>query len=122
MKRCLGTRGTRRSCRSSTTEEGDYESSSSVLEERRSYRTRRQFCDIGIQYPHRDLLSHEEQKRLARGLQRRLAKTKTFKDDIVTPVVPAGEFWPAEDYTRISTVKNPVEVQVYRTGCGATPG
>ena len=47
-----------------------------------------------------------------------LAKTKPFKEDIVTPVVPAGEFWPAEDYHQDFYVKNPVRYKFYRTGCG----
>src|SRR5438046_10484426 len=40
------------------------------------------------------------------------------RDDIVTPVVPAGEFWRAEDYHQDFYVKNPVRYKFYRTGCG----
>jgi peptide-methionine (S)-S-oxide reductase len=78
----------------------------------------RQFCDIGSQYRTAIFFHTEEQKRLAEASKRRLAKTKPFTDDIVTPVVPAGEFWPAEDYHQDFYVKNPVRYKFYRTGCG----
>jgi peptide-methionine (S)-S-oxide reductase len=78
----------------------------------------RQFCDIGSQYRTAIFYHTEEQKRLAEASKGALAKTKPFRDDIVTPVVPAGEFWPAEDYHQDFYVKNPVRYKFYRTGCG----
>jgi len=36
----------------------------------------------------------------------------------VTPVVAAGDFWPAEDYHQDYYIKNPVRYTYYRTGCG----
>ncbi len=60
----------------------------------------------------------DEQRRLAEASKEALAKTKPFKEDIVTPVVAAGEFWPAEDYHQNFYVKNPVRYKFYRTGCG----
>ncbi len=36
----------------------------------------------------------------------------------MTPVVDAGEFWPAEDYHQDYYQKNPVRYSYYRTGCG----
>ena len=44
--------------------------------------------------------------------------TKPFKDPIVTPIVDAGDFWPAEDYHQDYYNKNPVRYEYYRTGCG----
>ena len=78
----------------------------------------RQFCDIGSQYRAAIFHHTDEQKRLAEASQKVLAKTKPFREDIVTPVVPAGEFWPAEDYHQDFYVKNPVRYKFYRTGCG----
>jgi peptide-methionine (S)-S-oxide reductase len=78
----------------------------------------RQFCDVGSQYRTAIFYHTDEQKRLAEASKGMLAKTKPFKDDIVTPVVPAGEFWPAEDYHQDFYVKNPVRYKFYRTGCG----
>jgi len=78
----------------------------------------RQFCDIGSQYRTAIFYHTDEQRRLAELSKAMLAKAKPFKDDIVTPVVPAGEFWRAEDYHQDFYVKNPVRYKFYRTGCG----
>jgi len=78
----------------------------------------RQFCDIGSQYRTSIFYHTEEQKRLAEASKAALAKTKPFKDSVVTPVERAGEFWPAEDYHQDFYIKNPVRYKFYRTGCG----
>ena len=78
----------------------------------------RQFCDIGSQYRTAIFYHTDEQRRLAEVSKAMLAKAKPFKDDIVTPVVPAAEFWRAEDYHQDFYVKNPVRYKFYRTGCG----
>ena len=78
----------------------------------------RQFCDIGNQYRTAIFYHTEEQKRLAEASKAALAKTKPFKDSVVTPVERAGEFWPAEDYHQDFYIKNPVRYKFYRTGCG----
>jgi len=78
----------------------------------------RQFCDIGNQYRTAIFYRGEEQRRLAEASKEALMKTKPFKEDIVTPVVPAGEFWPAEEYHQDYYMKNPLRYRFYRTGCG----
>jgi peptide-methionine (S)-S-oxide reductase len=78
----------------------------------------RQFCDIGSQYRTAIFVHDDEQKRLAEKSLALLAMTKPFKDSIVTPVVVAGDFWPAEDYHQDYYEKNPVRYNYYRTGCG----
>jgi peptide-methionine (S)-S-oxide reductase len=78
----------------------------------------RQFCDIGNQYRTAIFYRDEEQRRLAEASKQALMKAKPFKDDIVTPVVPAGEFWPAEEHHQNYYMKNPVRYKFYRTGCG----
>jgi peptide-methionine (S)-S-oxide reductase len=78
----------------------------------------RQFCDVGNQYRASVFYHNEEQKRLAEASKGSLTKTKPFRENIVTPIVPAGEFWPAEDYHQDFYVKNPVRYKFYRTGCG----
>jgi len=90
----------------------------SVLEKRRSYRAGPAVLRHRKPVPHRDLPSHRRAETPRRSLQKVLAKTKPFREDIVTPVVPAGEFWPAEDYHQDFYVKNPVRYKFYRTGCG----
>ncbi len=80
--------------------------------------TDRQFCDVGSQYRTAIFYHSEEQKRLAEGSKAALDKTKPFKQPIVTPVQPAGEFWRAEEYHQDFYRKNPVRYTYYKTGCG----
>jgi peptide-methionine (S)-S-oxide reductase len=78
----------------------------------------RQFCDVGSQYRSAIFVHDEAQRRAAETSRAALEKTKPFKDSIVTPVLAAGEFWPAEDYHQDYYVKNPIRYAYYRNGCG----
>src|SRR5580658_5070931 len=78
----------------------------------------RQFCDIGTQYRSAIFYHTPEQKRLAEASKAALEKNKPFKGEVYTQIVPAGEFWPAEDYHQDYYKKNPVRYQFYRSGCG----
>ncbi|MBI2318854.1 MAG: peptide-methionine (S)-S-oxide reductase MsrA, partial [Betaproteobacteria bacterium] len=57
----------------------------------------RQFCDAGSQYRPSIFWHDEEQKRLAEASKVKWERGKPFKQAIVTPIVKATEFWPAED-------------------------
>ena len=78
----------------------------------------RQFCDSGSQYRPGIYWHDEEQKRLAEASKAKYEKLKTFKQPIVTPIVKASQFWPAEDYHQDYYRKNPVRYQFYVNGCG----
>ena len=78
----------------------------------------RQFCDHGDQYRPSIFWHDEEQKKLAEASKANAEKTKKFKQKIVTPVVKAAEFWPAEDYHQDYHLKNPVRYKFYATNCG----
>ena len=78
----------------------------------------RQFCDAGSQYRTAIFVHTDLQRQAAENSKALLATTKPFKDPIVTPIVSAGEFWPAEEYHQDYYVKNPVRYTYYRTGCG----
>ena len=80
--------------------------------------TDRQFCDVGSQYRPAIFTHDAEQKRLAEASKSKYEKLKTFKRPLPTPIVPAGEFWPAESYHQDYHVKNPVRYKLYATGCG----
>jgi len=78
-----------------------------------------QFCDHGSQYRPGIFYHSPEQKRLADASKAKWEKDKPFKDAIVTPIVAATEFWPAEDYHQGYYMKNPVQYYVYSTvNCG----
>ncbi|HEY8244524.1 MAG: peptide-methionine (S)-S-oxide reductase MsrA [Vicinamibacteria bacterium] len=77
-----------------------------------------QFCDYGSQYRTSIFVHTPEQRKAAEASKAAVDKTKTFKQSIVTPVVDAGDFWPAEDYHQDYYKKNPARYTYYRTGCG----
>ena len=78
----------------------------------------RQFCDVGDQYRTAIFVHSDPQRSAAEASKAALEKTKPFKGPLVTPVVAAGDFWPAEDYHQDYYLKNPVRYSYYRTGCG----
>ena len=67
----------------------------------------RQFCDTGNQYRSAIFYHTEEQNRAALQSKEALEKTKPFKEPVVTEIVPAGLFWPAESEHQDYLVKNP---------------
>ena len=77
-----------------------------------------QFCDHGNQYRSAIFFHDEEQKRLAEASRAELAKSGRFKQPIVTEIVPASTFWPAEEYHQHYYLKNPLRYKFYRTTCG----
>jgi peptide-methionine (S)-S-oxide reductase len=78
----------------------------------------RQFCDSGTQYRTSIFYNDEAQRKAAEASKAALEKSKPFKEAIVTPIVMAGAFYPAEDYHQDYYKKNPVRYQIYRSGCG----
>jgi peptide-methionine (S)-S-oxide reductase len=78
----------------------------------------RQFCDSGNQYRTAIFYNDESQRKAAEASKAALEKSKPFKQPIVTQIVAAGPFYPAEDYHQDYYKKNPVRYQIYRSGCG----
>jgi len=75
-----------------------------------------QFCDKGSQYRSAIFYHDEEQKRLA--LDSKKAVEKLFKEPVVTEILPAQEFYVAEEYHQDFYKKNPFRYKSYRFGCG----
>jgi peptide-methionine (S)-S-oxide reductase len=78
----------------------------------------RQFCDSGSQYRTAIFYHDAEQRKAAESSKAALEKSKPFKPPIVTEIVMAGPFYPAEDYHQDYYLKNPLRYQLYRSGCG----
>jgi peptide-methionine (S)-S-oxide reductase len=78
----------------------------------------REFCDVGHQYRTAIFFHDAEQEREARASEKEIEETKPFKDPIVTEIVQAEVFYPAEDYHQEFYKKNPVRYRYYRWGCG----
>ena len=76
-----------------------------------------QFCDHGDQYRTGIFVHDAEQKRLAEeskaGVQKKFVEKK-----VVTEIVQASTFYPAEEYHQDYYEKNPIRYKFYRTSCG----
>jgi peptide-methionine (S)-S-oxide reductase len=78
----------------------------------------RQFCDSGSPYRTAIFAVDAAQLKTAQASKEALEKSKPFKEPVVTEVVLAGAFYPAEDYHQDYYKKNPVRYAYYRNGCG----
>jgi peptide-methionine (S)-S-oxide reductase len=77
-----------------------------------------QFCDHGSQYRAAIFYQGDEEQRLAEESKRAIEQSKRFAMPIVTQVVPASEFYPAEDYHQDFYKKNPIRYKYYKYTCG----
>ena len=77
-----------------------------------------QFCDHGDQYRSAIFYHDDEQKRLAEQSKKDVAKSLKVPGNIVTQIVPATQFYAAEDYHQSYYKKNPIRYHFYRRGCG----
>jgi len=77
-----------------------------------------QICDHGDEYRTAIFWHDDRQRQLAEASKKRIAATSGFKRPIVTEIVPATPFYPAEDYHQDFAKKNPLRYNAYRMGCG----
>jgi len=63
--------------------------------------------DIGTQYRSAIFYENEEQRKTAEGVKARVEASGKWKRPIVTQIVPATEFWPAEEYHQDYLEKHP---------------
>jgi len=78
----------------------------------------RQFCDAGSPYRTAIFAHDANQLKIAEASRAALEKAKPFKEPVVTEIVLATTFYPAEDYHQDYYRKNPVRYRYYRGGCG----
>jgi len=77
-----------------------------------------QFADKGKQYRTAIFYHNEEQKRIAEESKKALEESGKFDKPIVTEIVPAGPFYPAEEYHQDYYKKNNAHYKSYRYGSG----
>ena len=78
-----------------------------------------QFADHGSQYRSAIFTLDDEQRRQAEASKAALTQSEEFKGKtIVTAIVPAGKFYPAEDYHQKYYQKAPEHFQAYEIGSG----
>ncbi len=77
-----------------------------------------QFIDRGSQYRSAIFYLDEEQRRAAEQSREELAQSGRFKRPIVTEILPASNFYPAENYHQDYYKENPLRYRFYRNGSG----
>jgi peptide-methionine (S)-S-oxide reductase len=78
----------------------------------------RQFCDGGPQYRSAIFYHNSDQKKKTEASKAELVASRRFSQPIVTEILPATTFYPAEEYHQNYYVKNPIRYAFYRSGCG----
>jgi len=77
-----------------------------------------QFCDHGSQYRTAIFVHDDAQRHAAEASKKQLEQSGRFDRPIVTEIVAASEFYPAEEYHQKYHEKNPVRYKYYRWNCG----
>ncbi len=77
-----------------------------------------QFVDRGEQYRSAIFYHNEDQKKLAELSKNTLENLNIFDSPIVTEILPASEFYPAEEYHQDYYKKRPFRYKFYRRGSG----
>ncbi len=77
-----------------------------------------QFTDIGPSYRAAIFYGNEQEKQIAQASKERLARSGRFKKPIVTEILPATKFWPAESYHQKFYQQNPERFEAFEQGSG----
>lgn len=77
-----------------------------------------QFADRGESYSTAIYYHNDEQKRIAEESKLRLEESGVFKEEIVTPILPAETFYPAEEKHQDYYKKNSFHYKRYKKGSG----
>lgn len=77
----------------------------------------RQFCDVGNQYRSAIFYANEAQRAAAEASKAALLKSGKFSQ-VYTEIVPAQQFYVAEEYHQDYYKKNPIRYRLYRSNCG----
>jgi methionine-S-sulfoxide reductase len=77
-----------------------------------------QFVDRGPQYRSAVFFHNDEQKELAERSKDELGRSGRFTKPIVTEIVKASTFYPAEDYHQDYYKKSPLKYKFYRFNSG----
>ncbi len=77
-----------------------------------------QFVDRGHAYTTAIFYLNDEQRQEAEASKEALSKSGVFHQEIVTPILPAATFYPAEEYHQDYYRKNPIRYHFYRSHSG----
>lgn len=79
---------------------------------------RGQFCDKGDSYRTAVFVSDAEERNVVETEINEIEESGILPGPVVTKVIDASEFWPAEDYHQDYYRTTPVKYRFYRRGCG----
>ena len=77
-----------------------------------------QFHDLGLSYQAAVFYGSDDEKKIAEVSKARLAASGKFQKPIVTEILPAMKFYPAEEYHQKYYLKNPADYEAYHIGSG----
>lgn len=77
-----------------------------------------QFCDRGPQYRSAIFYANPAEQQLAEASMASLDQSGRLPGPVVTEILPATTFYPAEDYHQDYYLRNPLRYNYYRNGCG----
>jgi peptide methionine sulfoxide reductase msrA/msrB len=77
-----------------------------------------QFHDIGLSYQAAVFYGSEEEKNAADTSKEKLSRSGKFSKPIVTEILPAQPFYPAEEYHQKYYLKNAAAYEAYHVGSG----
>jgi methionine-S-sulfoxide reductase len=77
-----------------------------------------QFTDVGPSYRAAIFYSSDEEKKIAETSRENLARSGKFHKPIVTEILPAMKFYPAEDYHQKYYQQNPEHFEAFEKGSG----
>ena len=77
-----------------------------------------QFTDIGPSYRAAIFYGNDDEKRIAEASKQKLARTGKFSKPIVTEILPAMKFSPAETYHQKYYRQNPEHFEAFEEGSG----
>jgi methionine-S-sulfoxide reductase len=79
-----------------------------------------QFTDIGPSYRAAIFVANDEERKTAEQSRAKLVATGKFHRPIVTEILPAMKFWPAEDYHQQYYRTNSERFEAFENGSGRT--
>jgi methionine-S-sulfoxide reductase len=77
-----------------------------------------QFTDIGPSYHAAIFYGNEQEKKIAEASKEKLARSGKFNKRIVTEILPAMKFYPAEAYHQKYYQQNPEHFEAFEEGSG----
>ena len=77
-----------------------------------------QFADFGLSYQAAIYYANDDEKRIAEASKEALGKSGQYDKPIVTQILPAMKFYPAEEYHQKYYLKNASDYEAYHVGSG----